>query len=107
MNTLSPRGSNWDKIILPSIENTEDFDSKAPNLNLLSKVNLNNERSRLKSLTNHGDSNNYNKSDGLMLDFEYKNLIQKLQTDASTDENDYSCTVRNKGDLGYTRIDAK
>ena len=72
MNTLSPRSSSWDKIILSSIQNTEDFDSKEPNLNQLSKENLNKERSRHKSLTDHGDSNNYNKSDGLILDFEDK-----------------------------------
>ena len=69
---MSPRSSSWDKIILPSIQNTEDLDSKEPNLNQLSKENLNKERSRHKSLTDHGDSNNYNKSDGLILDFEDK-----------------------------------
>ena len=71
LNTLSPRSSSWKKI-LSLILNTEDFDSKEPNLNQLSKENLNKERSRHKSLTDHGDSNNYNKSDGLILDFEDK-----------------------------------
>ena len=33
--------------------------------------------------------------------------MQKLQTDTSTDESDYSGNERNKGDLGYIRIDAK